>query len=554
MKKKSKNKSRFKKLPKRWSGGLTYYDQNSQLFTQQEGNQFSSLAANTQYNNPNSFQNSGGIGQNNGIIGEGNSTLPGVVENQNYSGAMFQVGNYLGSAVENIDNADNDPSMGGSIASGALSGAGAGAALGSIVPGIGTAVGGVVGGVVGGAVGGISNWIEGNKAEEEVEKKQAEIKNAKNKARLNEINQNVQTYKPLYKRGGKLKKYPIGGSTSKYDSTLTANKNVPFVNRIIKGDTSSVQIPGELGRSTHFMESSDKYVYPKVQKINGKLVYTGDSSRRVALKNGNYIKFPTEKEAIDFGENYKNSNIWKNYESKGKFAYGDTIPKYAYDPNKLEPLGPKMFEEEHDGYVHGKSGLQPYYKSRDIRVPGFQRPVMGYIDSPDNSRGSDKVYSGEFTPLGSTNTNKAAYGEPRLLTRNSAILRTAEILGEPVEKVKEVPDLYFKRLIDQSDGYFKRGVSGTNQETLQEIIPTKRYESEDFDKIKFKKFGGQLKNTFNRTPNIVNYKGQTHNGPDEGIPVDEEGNPSVVSGKEPIALTENGEVTWNGYVFSDKLY
>jgi hypothetical protein len=179
---------------------------------------------------------------------------------------------------------------------------------------------------------------------------------------------------------------------------------------------------------------------------------------------------------------------------------------------------------------------------------------MGYIDSPDNSRGSDKVYSGEFTPLGSTNTNKAAYGEPRILTRNSAILRTAEILGEPVEKVKEVPDLYFKRLIDQSDGYFKRGVSGTNQETLQEIIPTKRYESEDFDKIKFKKFGGQLKNTFNRTPNIVNYKGQTHNGPDEGIPVDEEGNPSVVSGKEPIALTENGEVTWNGYVFSDKLY
>jgi hypothetical protein len=347
---------------------------------------------------------------------------------------------------------------------------------------------------------------------------------------------------------------PDGGSTSKYDSTLTANKNVPFVNRIIKGDTSSVQIPGELGRSTHFMESSDKYVYPKVQKINGKLVYTGDSSRRVALKNGNYIKFPTEKEAIDFGENYKNSNIWKNYESKGKFAYGDTIPKYAYDPNKLEPLGPKMFEEEHDGYVHGKSGLQPYYKSRDIRVPGFQRPVMGYIDSPDNSRGSDKVYSGEFTPLGSTNTNKAAYGEPRILTRNSAILRTAEILGEPVEKVKEVPDLYFKRLIDQSDGYFKRGVSGTNQETLQEIIPTKRYESEDFDKIKFKKFGGQLKNTFNRTPNIVNYKGQTHNGPDEGIPVDEEGNPSVVSGKEPIALTENGEVTWNGYVFSDKLY
>jgi len=490
MKKKSKNKSRFKKLPKRWSGGLTYYDQNSQLFTPQEGNQFSSLAANTQYNNPNSlsaniradnpnsFQNNGGIGEGINLNSTNTNTGSSFMDNAGAYGAVAQL---AGSLTEGIGQEDYEAqyTQHDSLVADVASQIGP---IGAIIGGASETVGNLAASGLDYNEYGVTentgqldvyNYVEaaidpagqvqkdieegewgravrdvflpmwggmqsGREEQEEAKVREMEAKQAKNNARLSEINQNVQTYKPLYKRGGKLKKYPIGGS-------------------------------------------------------------------------------------ID-------------------------------DPNKLEPLGPKMFEEEHDGYVHGKSGLQPYYKSRDIRVPGSQRPVMGYIDSPDNSRGSDKVYSGEFTPLGSTNTNKAAYGEPRLLTRTSAILRTAEILGEPVEKVKEVPDLYFKRLIDQSDGYFKRGVSGTNQETLQEIIPTKRYESEDFDKIKFKKFGGQLKNTFNRTPNIVNYKGQTHNGPDEGIPVDEEGNPSVVSGKEPIALTENGEVTWNGYVFSDKLY
>ena len=57
---------------------------------------------------------------------------------------------------------------------------------------------------------------------------------------------------------------------------------------------------------------------------------------------------------------------------------------------------------------------------------------------------------------------------------------------------------------------------------------------------------------------IINYSGQTHEGPNNGIPVDAQGNPSIVSKQKPVALTEDKEVTWltpNGdsYVFSDKL-
>jgi len=42
----------------------------------------------------------------------------------------------------------------------------------------------------------------------------------------------------------------------------------------------------------------------------------------------------------------------------------------------------------------------------------------------------------------------------------------------------------------------------------------------------------------------INYSGQTHKGPNSGIPVDGQGNPSIVTKQEPVALTENGETAW----------
>jgi hypothetical protein len=47
------------------------------------------------------------------------------------------------------------------------------------------------------------------------------------------------------------------------------------------------------------------------------------------------------------------------------------------------------------------------------------------------------------------------------------------------------------------------------------------------------------------------YTGQTHDGPEGGIPVDENGTPTILSKKAAAALVENGEVEWNGYVFSN---
>lgn len=47
--------------------------------------------------------------------------------------------------------------------------------------------------------------------------------------------------------------------------------------------------------------------------------------------------------------------------------------------------------------------------------------------------------------------------------------------------------------------------------------------------------------------------GQSHGGPDEGIEVDSMGQPVAMSGGEGVGLTEKGEVTFNGDVFSDSV-
>ena len=57
---------------------------------------------------------------------------------------------------------------------------------------------------------------------------------------------------------------------------------------------------------------------------------------------------------------------------------------------------------------------------------------------------------------------------------------------------------------------------------------------------------------------LIDYNGQTHEGVDGGIPVDETGNPSAISGKPTVALTEDKEVSWvtpegETYIFSDRL-
>lgn len=75
-----------------------------------------------------------------------------------------------------------------------------------------------------------------------------------------------------------------------------------------------------------------------------------------------------------------------------------------------------------------------------------------------------------------------------------------------------------------------------------------------YDKRDVKAFGGDI-NTINTSNNntIAQYNGQTHDGANGGIPIDRDGNPTVLTGNKPVALTEDGEVNFKGYIFSNRI-
>ena len=108
----------------------------------------------------------------------------------------------------------------------------------------------------------------------------------------------------------KLKRQP---ELKMVDSVLNANKGLDFVKRMYEKKPQTILLEGERSPSTHLMtsaETSDEkgnpiYVsYPKVVRINGSLVaLNDDDAYNYAMKNGEYIKFNTDKDARFFAEN-----------------------------------------------------------------------------------------------------------------------------------------------------------------------------------------------------------------------------------------------------------
>lgn len=104
--------------------------------------------------------------------------------------------------------------------------------------------------------------------------------------------------------------YPMmqGGGTAYVDSVLNANRNLDWVKRLYQKNGPNLQIPGLKGPSTHYMESGDGRVYPKVAMVKGKLTYlpaAGIDPFDYADSTKTYIQFPTDQQATWFGKNYK---------------------------------------------------------------------------------------------------------------------------------------------------------------------------------------------------------------------------------------------------------
>jgi len=116
----------------------------------------------------------------------------------------------------------------------------------------------------------------------------------------------VQPEKKAFQSGGLWNT----NRTKWVDSTLNANRGLDFVKRLYQKNTPSIQIPGELGRSTHFMkyDPGTRRVYPSVVNQHGNLRHLlgGDAPWDYADNTGEYITFPTVEQAQWFGsDGYK---------------------------------------------------------------------------------------------------------------------------------------------------------------------------------------------------------------------------------------------------------
>ena len=103
---------------------------------------------------------------------------------------------------------------------------------------------------------------------------------------------------------------------------------------------------------SHYLESTDNIVYPRIQEINGKLKFlNSEDAYNTALKTGNYLKFNSEEEAINFGEGYKQGwpEFFKDYDEKTviEFKNGgsiNVIPEGALHArkNNLTEINPEL--------------------------------------------------------------------------------------------------------------------------------------------------------------------------------------------------------------------
>ena len=109
---------------------------------------------------------------------------------------------------------------------------------------------------------------------------------------------------------------------------------------------------GQPNIGSHYLESANNIVYPRIQEINGKLKFlNSEDAYNTALKTGNYLKFNSEEEAIDFGKGYKQGwpEFFKDYNEKTVIEYKNggsinVIPEGALHArkNNLTEINPEL--------------------------------------------------------------------------------------------------------------------------------------------------------------------------------------------------------------------
>ena len=199
------------------------------------------------------------------------------------------------------------------------------------------------------------------------------------------------------------------------DSTLNANKNLNWVQRLYQKNTPSIFLPGESHPSTHYMENADNFVYPTIiQNEDGKLEYLGDKAYDYAMKTNTAIKFKTPEEAEDFAKNYKKGKgVLKKFNMGGKIKAEDGLnpkPLIPLKPVQIDfemerqlprevPRGQELTQSTTNYYNWGNYGNQNSFLTPDqINQKPFQNTVpLANTNMPQN------IGTNYFTPYDASN-------------------------------------------------------------------------------------------------------------------------------------------------------
>lgn len=234
--------------------------------------------------------------------------------------------------------------------------------------------------------------------------------------------------------------------------------------------------------------------------------------------------------------------------------FENTIPREGQQPNRyvfiLDKNYSKSFHNNLSDLInYTYLDLNPSYsdsKNGTVSSTGYFGSFSGYsnsnalnakvlnsnrLDMGSNDKGSYKIIQNS---LPSSNTEEN-------VTQLSHINQYKNVLKNLSDEVYK--ELGYDHLVDGTMDTFGINNAIKPEEMIKKYQRLKKPNSS----LEKKEEGG-----------IINYEGQTHQGPDGGIPIDEVGNPTVVSSNPPVALVEKGEVAFSHpsigtYIFSNKL-
>ena len=167
-------------------------------------------------------------------------------------------------------------------------------------------------------------------------------------------------------------------NTKYIDSTFNANMDKRWVQRLYERNPE-FYLEGQTKPSTHFMESGDGYVYPRVMEgADGQLK---EVSREEGRSQG--IKFPNDEIAQWFAKNYKKgTNVLKEYQMGGSLS-GATGMMYA----RTSGTSPEEPKKAQDGGAMVSQYEEPAWYEKAADYLASPMTALGYLargeDLPD---------------------------------------------------------------------------------------------------------------------------------------------------------------------------